>query len=339
MGLRFKKSVKIAPGVKVNLNKKSAGITVGPKGSKVTVNTKGRKTVSVGVPGSGLSYTKSSDGTSSNKKAVKSTSHSSNSGVSNNAPNNKKPKFSHTTAGIILWLIFFFPVGLYFMWKYSCWSKNIKTCISAFFGIMVIFNMITTTDPPEAIDFTIVSVSDTYDINCEIPISITVTPSDFETSLIEYDASDSSIQCDGNTINTGDVEGTFTIYAYYDDIKSSVLEITVVDYVAEAERIAEEQALIEAEEEAAKLAEEEAARLAEEEATRLAEEEALAQEALTEEEASTETVESDEPLVWIPTISGTKYHRSSTCSSMIDPEQVTLSEAEALGFDPCGRCY
>ena len=45
-----------------------------------------------------------------------------------------------------------------------------------------------------------------------------------------------------------------------------------------------------------------------------------------------------EKLVWIPTNGGTKYHSHSSCSQMIDPEQVTESEAIALGFERCGRC-
>lgn len=62
MGLRFRKSFKIAPGVKVNLNKKSAGVTIGTKGAHYTVNTSGKRTASVGIPGTGLSYSTSSGG-------------------------------------------------------------------------------------------------------------------------------------------------------------------------------------------------------------------------------------------------------------------------------------
>ena len=62
MGLRFRKSFKIAPGVKVNLNKKSAGVTLGTKGAHFTVNTSGKRTASVGIPGTGLSYSTSSSG-------------------------------------------------------------------------------------------------------------------------------------------------------------------------------------------------------------------------------------------------------------------------------------
>ncbi len=56
MGLRFRKSMKIAPGVRLNLNKKSTGLTLGGKGFHYTVNSNGRKTASVGIPGSGLYY-------------------------------------------------------------------------------------------------------------------------------------------------------------------------------------------------------------------------------------------------------------------------------------------
>ena len=43
-------------------------------------------------------------------------------------------------------------------------------------------------------------------------------------------------------------------------------------------------------------------------------------------------------MVWIPTNGGTKYHTHSGCSNMENPEQVTKSEAESLGFTPCKRC-
>nr|DAW38148.1 MAG TPA: Protein of unknown function (DUF4236) [Caudoviricetes sp.] len=57
MGLRFRKSYKIAPGVKFNVNKKSVGMTFGGKGVHYTVNSSGRRTTSVGIPGTGLYYT------------------------------------------------------------------------------------------------------------------------------------------------------------------------------------------------------------------------------------------------------------------------------------------
>ena len=68
MGLRFRRSIKILPGVKLNLGKKSAGVSVGSTGARYSVNSSGRKTSTVGIPGTGLSYSKSSgDGKKSDK--------------------------------------------------------------------------------------------------------------------------------------------------------------------------------------------------------------------------------------------------------------------------------
>lgn len=68
MGLRFRRSKKIAPGVRFNLNKKSASLTFGGKGFHKTFSTNGKKTTSVGLPGTGLYYTKTSGGGKSMNK-------------------------------------------------------------------------------------------------------------------------------------------------------------------------------------------------------------------------------------------------------------------------------
>ncbi|MGD1172157.1 DUF4236 domain-containing protein [Mycobacterium seoulense] len=54
--LRFRKQFKIAPGVKFNVNKKSVGLTLGGRGAHLTYNTRGQRTTSVGLPGTGLWY-------------------------------------------------------------------------------------------------------------------------------------------------------------------------------------------------------------------------------------------------------------------------------------------
>lgn len=60
MGFRFRRSFKVAPGVRVNLGKKSASVSFGTRGLRHTINTKGRQTSSIGIPGTGLYYTTSS---------------------------------------------------------------------------------------------------------------------------------------------------------------------------------------------------------------------------------------------------------------------------------------
>lgn len=57
MGIRYRKSIKIAPGVKVNLNRKSASVTLGGNGYHKTFNSNGQTTTSVNLPVKGLSYT------------------------------------------------------------------------------------------------------------------------------------------------------------------------------------------------------------------------------------------------------------------------------------------
>ena len=56
MGWRFRKSVKIAPGVKLNFSKKSTSVTLGGKLARTTISSTGRRTRSVSIPGTGLSY-------------------------------------------------------------------------------------------------------------------------------------------------------------------------------------------------------------------------------------------------------------------------------------------
>lgn len=57
MGFNFRKSFKIAPGVKLNVSKKGiSSISAGVKGARVNVGRKGTRTT-VGLPGTGLSYT------------------------------------------------------------------------------------------------------------------------------------------------------------------------------------------------------------------------------------------------------------------------------------------
>ncbi len=55
MGWRFRKSFKIAPGVRWNIGKRGSSFSFGGKGLTVNVGKKGTRTT-VGIPGTGLSY-------------------------------------------------------------------------------------------------------------------------------------------------------------------------------------------------------------------------------------------------------------------------------------------
>lgn len=56
MAWRFRRSIKIAPGIRINLNKKSTSVRIGPRGLGYTISSTGKRTASVGIPGTGLSY-------------------------------------------------------------------------------------------------------------------------------------------------------------------------------------------------------------------------------------------------------------------------------------------
>lgn len=51
MGWSLRKSFKVAPGVRLNLSKRGAGISGGPRGAKVSANTRGERGASAGLFG------------------------------------------------------------------------------------------------------------------------------------------------------------------------------------------------------------------------------------------------------------------------------------------------
>jgi hypothetical protein len=54
--LRFRRTISLGGGFRLNLNKRSVGVSAGTRGARDSVNSDGRSTRSVGVPGSGLYY-------------------------------------------------------------------------------------------------------------------------------------------------------------------------------------------------------------------------------------------------------------------------------------------
>lgn len=93
MGIRFRKSFKVAPGVRVNVGKKSAGISVGNKYAHTSINTSGRRTHTTGIPGTGISYVSTSGGKRTNAKPHTSAQ--------------QKPASPQTlkVCGVIMWII------------------------------------------------------------------------------------------------------------------------------------------------------------------------------------------------------------------------------------------
>lgn len=68
MGIRFRKSLKLAPGVKINVSKSGISSTVGTKGATVNVGKDGAY-ANLGIPGSGISSRQKIAGSQSHAEA------------------------------------------------------------------------------------------------------------------------------------------------------------------------------------------------------------------------------------------------------------------------------
>lgn len=72
MAIRFRKSIKIIPGVRINIGKKGISTSVGPRGATVNLSKRGTR-VTAGIPGTGISASHLYKSTNS-KSRVKTTS-------------------------------------------------------------------------------------------------------------------------------------------------------------------------------------------------------------------------------------------------------------------------
>lgn len=131
---RFKKNIKILPGFKLNLNKNSTSVTIGKRGLHYTMNSKGKKTTSIGIPGTGLSYINIDNNSQKTDRYSNNINHPVYEGAKNSNNNFKKPFYKRIWF-IALLLFFLAPVGIFIMWYCTEWKKPIKVIISII-GIM-----------------------------------------------------------------------------------------------------------------------------------------------------------------------------------------------------------
>lgn len=68
MGFKFRKRIKIAPGLHVNVSKSGVSTSIGKPGATVNIGKKGLK-ATVGIPGSGFSYSQNLSGSDSFKES------------------------------------------------------------------------------------------------------------------------------------------------------------------------------------------------------------------------------------------------------------------------------
>lgn len=70
MGFRFRRSIGIAPGLRINVGKRGVSLSAGVRGASITVGSRGTYT-NVGIPGTGLSYREKIGGGSEERRTVR----------------------------------------------------------------------------------------------------------------------------------------------------------------------------------------------------------------------------------------------------------------------------
>lgn len=315
MGLRFRKSVKLAPGVRLNFNKNSSSVTFGGKGAHYTINSKGKETASVGIPGTGLSYSTSSGGKSTSGSSSNNAYTSNNYSSSTPPKKNNDKKWYQKTGWIIFFLIFFFPIGLFLMWKYSSWKKPVKGIVSALFVFGLIGSCTGSSDPMlEQINLS-ANTSNTYDINEEIYISCDTLPEEYELTEDAFVSSGGSLSYSDNSLCfSAEEPGTYTISAECAGITSNEITITIEDKEAIEKAKAEEEARLKAEE---------------------------AAEIKIEQETKEETPQTHSYVL----NTNTKKFHSPYCSSVDKIKEKNYGTFEGTreeiinrGYEPCGVC-
>lgn len=353
MGFRFKKSKQIAPGVRVNFNKKSTSVTFGSKGVHHTISSSGKKTTSAGIPGSGLYYTSSSGGgggsRNNNDDSINFASGSGNNDSSapdpgnDNGSKNKKKSFKYLlycavivailsacTSHNLISAIICIPVFIYF-WKHKeLERRKYYLGITTFLFVACLVFL-----GPTYIEAISVNSdkSIVMDVNSSKKISYSIDPEDADSDELKIVSSDSGIVSSNLkdhsfTINTKSKTGTATIYLKDDnaDVTSKKIKVKVEDKkaIAEAKKKAEEEKKKKAEEAKKK------------EQARIAAEKEKAEEAQQTTEQTTTTEK--EEMVWVSN-TGSKYHSNPNCSNMRNPVKETLSDAKSRGLSPCSKCY
>ncbi len=367
MGLRFRKSIKIAPGVKLNFGKNSIGVSAGVKGARVSVNSNGRVTKSVGIPGTGISYMKTSklgSSPSSPKHKVAYANNIANSSVGGNdiPPSdnigNSTPNKGKGPKRILRWLLYFliifvsssvndnlfYPSFLFagiihmFHVRNSIFDdkkrkmSTIRTCCFLVFSIVGCFATLAPS-APDVESITISASQETMDINDEQLISFSYEPENADTSDISIELSDTTLadaELTGNgqiALNTLANEGNFTLLAKCGSIESNELTFQVVD-VKKAE---EERIAAEKKAEEERIAAEKKA-----EAERIAAEQKAAEEKAAAAAASQKAQQSNSRTVYV-TPTGKRYHYSNSCNGGTYIAS-TLDEALARGLTPCKKC-
>lgn len=376
MGLRFRKSIKIAPGVRLNIGKKSVGISAGVKGARVSVNSSGRVTKSVGIPGTGLSYVTTSKiggSSQSDKEPPNSTPVS----APDPQPSAPQPSPQKRYTGIKILSIVLIALGLLLsiativggliFTALGCaglhyrarriaqdagqapvapYKRRWQIVVAVAFVVLAAAGAMTP-DPVSEI-----SVEGLVPTQLEVPeareITFTYSPAESSPDSITCTSSDSTVaSVEVTSASNGEITclvtplaaGDVTITCSSNTATAPAIDMKITDPAAEeAARLAAEQA---AKEEAERKAAEEAAAKAE--AERKATEEAAAAQAAAEQQAAEEAVAAQAAAEQEQSTGQTVYITPSGERWHLDPDcggknSYPVDISDVGGRTPCKKC-
>lgn len=307
MGLRFRKSIKIAPGVKLNIGKKSAGVSLGGKHGGVSFNTRSGAHARVSAPGTGLSYSSKIGGNSENTNNTDS------------SPSEPPKGGGCLITGLkILCIILFLPLLILFGWIPGiAWLIFLRKKLADDPDKQKKYTIIVSVLSAISLFIMIYSVATSSPQTTEPPISSeTEKTTDNETktktsddSKNTEDTSDDIKPQEEKKDSTSNSNTTSTANQNNSNGNSSTTVVTPVP-----EQPVEQPA---------------------------AQPQEQPQEQPTEQTQDTPVVSPTSPsteMVWIDDTAA-KYHRKPDCSGMDHAYQVSIADAEALGRTPCKKCY
>lgn len=324
MGFRFRKSFKIAPGVRVNVGKKSVGISAGVKGARVSVNSSGRKTTTVGLPGTGLSYSKT-EKIGGRKTTTRSASSNNAQPIRPDLPP-AQPLEEKKKKGCCGCAVYAFIALLIIGALGSCIGgtddKDKQTDTANDGTQAAVITQLTLTGDPIA----------EIDLGSSQTLTYTVDPSDFAMTAdaVYATTSDSDVlavsaECLSDPARvevtlTGKAAGTadYTVRAAKGDAQQTG-QITVHDRAAE-----QAAAKAKAEQEAAEKAA----------AEKAAQEQAAAEAAAAQQAAQEQAAAQQSETVYV-TPSGKRWHRSASCAGK-NARAVTMDQVGSR--TPCKKC-
>lgn len=335
MGLRFRKSFNVSKGVKLNLNKKSVGMTFGGNGVHYTVNSSGKRTASAGIPGTGLYYTKTSSSSAKH-----------NTGSTNSPMPNMNPQIPNHN---IICPNCGFSNSNDFIYCASCNhklpdhvivhnavppKKKFKPATAVLIGVICLLGI-----------FVLGSLGSNDDNNRFSSTNTESTELTASESQSETDATETTSETPTTEItakeNTETESETSTSEVLEDNNDSSA-EITddnsSDDSQAESDNITDNQS---------------EENYADTDVSSDQSDEAYTSDSDSSSDSTTDYAESNDTdsaavsdnsnqeqqnMVWVNG-TGKKYHRRSDCSNMKNAYQVTEEEAENMGKEPCKKCY